>query len=72
VFYERPHAPQWINIPRALFGTRTGREPRYHLGLDEAAEWEYRGEPLAPLKACPGVMRERPRRKPGKLLPDPP
>jgi hypothetical protein len=63
LFYERPHAPKWINMPRALFHRRTGREPRYHLGLAEAAEWEYRGEPLSPLKGFPGVMRERPRKK---------
>lgn len=63
VFYERPHAPKWINMPRALFAARTGREPRYHIGLAEAAEWEYRGEALGPLKGYPGVMRERPRKK---------
>ena len=63
IFYERPHAPKWINIPRALFAVRTGREPRYHLGLAESAEWEYRGEPLKPLKGFPGVMWERPKRK---------
>ena len=63
IFYERQHAPRWINIPRALFPGRTGREPRYHLGLAEAVEWEYRGEPLAPLKGFPGVMRTRTPRK---------
>ena len=63
IFYERADALQWINIPRALFSGRTGREPRYHVGLAEAAEWEYRGEPLAPLKGFPGVMRVRTRRK---------
>jgi hypothetical protein len=68
VFYTRPHAPTWINIPRALFHTRTGREPRYDLGLAEVAEWEYRGEPLSPLKGYPGVMRERVRKKMGALF----
>jgi len=63
IFYERPHAPKWINIPRSLFPGRTGREPRYHLGLAEAAEWEYRGEPLVPLKGFPGVMWARTSRK---------
>jgi hypothetical protein len=63
VFYERPHAPKWINMPRALFAQRTGREPRYHIGLTESAEWEYRGETLGPLKGFPGVMWERPKRK---------
>jgi hypothetical protein len=61
--YERAHAPQMINIPRALFTGRTGREPLYHLGLDEQAEWMYRGEKLVPLKGFPGVMWERPRRR---------
>ena len=70
VFYERPHAPKWINMPRALFAMRTGREPRYHVGLSEAAEWEYRGETLAPLKGFPGVMIARPKRK-KKDEPDP-
>lgn len=60
---ERAHAPKWVNLPRALFETRTGREPRYHLHLEEAPEWAYRGEPLSPLKGYPGVMYERPRRK---------
>jgi hypothetical protein len=63
IFYERPHAPKWINMPRSLFAQRTGREPRYHLGLTESAEWEYRGETLGPLKGFPGVMWERPKRK---------
>jgi hypothetical protein len=63
LFYERPRAPKMVNIPRALFATRTGREPRYHLGLDEAPDWAYRGEPLVPLKGFPGVMFERPRKK---------
>jgi hypothetical protein len=63
LFYERPRAPKMINIPRALFAARTGREPRYHVGLSEAAEWEYRDEALAPLKGFPGVMWERPRKK---------
>jgi hypothetical protein len=63
IFYERPHAPRWVNIPRSLFTARTGREPRYHIGLAEAAEWEYRGEAVKPLKGYPGVMIERPRKK---------
>jgi hypothetical protein len=51
-----------VNLPRSLFAERTGREPRYHMFLDEAADWTYLGEPLAPLKGYPGVMWERPRR----------
>ena len=61
--YERVHAPKWVNIPRAIFETRTGREPRYHLHIEEAPEWAYRGESLIPLKGHPGVMCERPNRK---------
>ncbi|HEY1638463.1 MAG TPA: GFA family protein [Rhizomicrobium sp.] len=61
--YERARAPKWVNIPRALFETRTGREPRYHLHLEEAPEWAYRGEKLAPLKGYPGVMWARPGQK---------
>ena len=62
VTYERPRSPQIVNIPRALFSTRTGREPRYHMFLAEQAEWTYLGAPLVPLKGYPGVMYERPRR----------
>ncbi len=61
--YERTHSPQMVNIPRALFAGRTGREPLYHLAIEEAPEWAYRGEPLVPLKGFPGVVWERPRRK---------
>jgi hypothetical protein len=63
LFYERAHSPRMVNVPRALFAARTGREPRYHLGLSEAADWEYRGETLAPLKGFPGVMWVRPKAK---------
>ena len=63
VLYERPRSPKMINLPRSLFRQRTGREPRYHMFLSEAADWTYLGEPLAPLKGYPGVMWERPKRK---------
>ena len=63
LFYERPSGPRMVNIPRALFDTRTGREPRYHLNLADSPEWAYRQEPLAPLKGYPGVLIERPRKK---------
>ena len=68
LFYERAHSPRMVNIPRALFAVRTGREPRYHLGLSEAAEWEYRGEKLVPLKGYPGVMWTRPKGKKKKTI----
>jgi hypothetical protein len=69
LFYEKARSPRYINIPRALFSGRTGREPRYHMNLGEKADWTYGGEPLGPLKGYPGVMRERPRKK--KVMPDP-
>src|SRR5579859_1434347 len=62
LFYERARAPQMVNIPRALFEGGTGREPRYHIAIDEVPEWAYGGGPLAPLKGFPGVVWERPRR----------
>lgn len=63
LFYERARSPTMVNVPRALFTTRTGREPRYHVNMDEGAEWTYLGEPLAPLRGYPGVLWERPTRK---------
>ncbi|WP_293906781.1 GFA family protein [Phenylobacterium sp.] len=69
VLYERARSPTMVNIPRALFTERTGREPRYHMNLSEQADWTYLGEPLAPLKGYPGVMWARPR-KTKRILPD--
>jgi len=63
ILYEQARAPTMVNIPRAIFTERTGRETRYHMHLHEAADWTYMGEPLAPLKGYPGVMWEKPRRK---------
>ncbi|HEX7758374.1 MAG TPA: GFA family protein [Caulobacteraceae bacterium] len=68
--YERARAPKMVNIPRALFETRTGREPRYHLNLRETPDWTWSGAALAPLKGYPGVMWERPRRKPRRIVDD--
>ena len=70
VFYERRRAPKMVNIPRGLFAGRTGREPRYHLGVQDQVDWAYAGEPLSPLKGYPGVMRSRPRRPARVLEPD--
>ena len=55
-----------VNIPRALFTSRTGREPRYHLAIEEMQDWTYTGRRLVPLKGYPGVVWERPkmRRRP--------
>src|SRR5215469_11277980 len=63
LFYEQMRSPHMINIPRALFRNRTGREPRYHVAIEELPEWAYLGEPLAPLKGFPGIVWERRRRK---------
>ena len=63
LMYERAHAPKMINIPRALFQGRTGREPRYHVGIEELQEWTYLGERLVPLKGYPGVVWTRSKRK---------
>jgi len=62
LFYERRRAPRMVNIPRALFDERTGREPRYHLAIGELQEWTYSGERLVPLRGYPGVVWERPKR----------
>lgn len=61
--YERARSPTMVNIPRALFVERTGREPRYHLNMHDAAEWTYLGAALTPLEGYPGVLWERPRRR---------
>ncbi|HEY5107645.1 MAG TPA: GFA family protein [Caulobacteraceae bacterium] len=63
LFYERARAPKMVNIPRALFAERTGREPRYHLAIDQLQDWTWAGEALVPLKGFPGVVWRRPRRR---------
>jgi hypothetical protein len=61
--YERAHSPHMVNVPRALFESRTGRQPRYHVGIAELQDWTYTGERLVPLKGYPGVVWERPKTK---------
>ncbi len=68
VLYERPHAAQMVNIPRALFETRTGREPLYHIAIEQAREWTWRGEKLRPLKGFPGVVWTGPKKKRRPLM----
>jgi hypothetical protein len=63
VAYQRKRAPEMINLPRALFESGVGREPRYHIALHESPEWAYDGGALAPLKGYPGVVWQRPRKK---------
>ena len=52
-----------VNVPRALFAGRTGREPLYHVRAEEMQDWTYKGERLVPLKGFPGVAWERPKKK---------
>jgi hypothetical protein len=68
LLYERGRSPHMVNIPRALFTNRTGREPRYHLAIEELQDWAYSGKRLVPLKGYPGVVWERPqpRKRPRK------
>jgi hypothetical protein len=61
LLYERKRSPHMINIPRALFTARTGREPRYHVGIEELQDWAYAGNRLVPLKGYPGIVWERPK-----------
>jgi hypothetical protein len=56
VLYQRARSPNNVNLPRALFTSGTGREPRYHVGIDHLQEWTYLGEKLVPLKGFPGVV----------------
>jgi len=63
LIYERSRSPHMINIPRALFESRTGRQPLYHVGIEELQDWAYAGAPLVPLKGFPGVVWERSRKK---------
>jgi hypothetical protein len=63
VLYRRKRAPNNLNIPRALFESGVGREPRYHVAIDQLQEWAYLGEKLKPLKGFPGVVWTGPRRK---------
>jgi len=63
LYYERARSKHMINIPRALFENRTGRQPIYHIGIEELQEWAYTGEPLVPLKGFPGVVWNRSTKK---------
>jgi hypothetical protein len=71
VLYARGRTPKMINIPRALFDGRTGREPLYHVGIGETPDWAYRLEKLKPLKGYPGVMWTGPKRRKRSAAPDP-
>ena len=70
VMYERPHADQMINIPRAILQGRTGREPLYHIHIEELQDRTYTGERLVPLKGFPGVVWTGPKKKKRAPTPD--
>ena len=36
LIYERSRSPKMVNLPRALFADRTGREARYHIEIGRA------------------------------------
>ena len=61
LLYEQGRSPHMLNIPRALFTSRTGREPRYHVAIEELQDWAYTGQRLVPLKGYPGIVWERPK-----------
>ena len=63
MLYAPARSPRMVNIPRALFDGRTGREPLYHIAVAESPEWAYRQEKLRPLKGYPGVMWTGARRR---------
>jgi hypothetical protein len=58
-----------VNIPRALFSGRTGREHRYHMAIEELQDWAYTGNRLVPLRGYPDIVWERPksRRRPREV-----
>jgi len=62
VMFTRASSPKWINIPRALFAGRTGREAKYHVAIDELQDWAYLGQPVGPLRGYPGVSVEKTRK----------
>jgi hypothetical protein len=66
VSYARKPSPKWVNIPRALFSGRTGREAKYHIAHEQLQDWAYLGEPVSPVKNYPGLMMERVRKKKAK------
>ena len=43
--YETKLSPHMVNIPRALFSSRTGRQPLYHSAFSELRAWAYTGWP---------------------------
>ena len=52
--------------PAGTLHRPTGREPRYHVAIEELQDWAYTGNRLVPVKRYPGIVWERPksRRRP--------
>jgi hypothetical protein len=63
LIYERTRSRHIINIPGALFQSRTGRQPIYHIAIEEMQDWVYAGEPLVPLKGYPRVFCKRSKKR---------
>lgn len=68
LIYERPRSRHMINVPRALFANRTGRQPIYHWAIEEMQDWVYTGARVTPLKKYPGYVRQSARKKPAAQL----
>src|SRR5882672_11143506 len=62
-FCARCGTPLFYERPRSLFTGGTGRQPLYHIAIEELQEWAYTGEPLVPLKGFPGVVWQRSKKK---------
>jgi hypothetical protein len=69
LIYERKRSAQMVDLPRALFSERTGREPKYHIAIEHMQDWAYLGAPVGPLKGYPGVVVERTKKKRGRTAP---
>src|ERR1700731_2773060 len=65
LLYERQRSLHMVNIPRALFTGRTGREPNYHVAIEELQDWAYTGKRLVPLKGYSDIVWERPKSRKG-------
>jgi len=72
LLYERSHSPKMVNLPRTLFESGTGREPRYHIRIEDSPEWEYRCAKLSPLKGYPGVLWDKGKKRPRAVEAFPP
>ncbi len=64
LMFARGRSPKMINVPRALFGGRVGREAKYHVAIDQFQDWAYLGARAGPLKGYPGVSIEKARKVP--------